>query len=391
MSHLGVASKRQYVAAWQWFTKSRPNVQHRSEVQEFIDTDTKCSKTKKKYLQVVCNKYVNLDGPPITLGGHTNRTHVAGASTKKLNMFVPRYVLHSPLFSQWKHILEQFIVCLGPLKTNSINIRYTVSVVWKCVALPLNGYSPDTSNAQKEKLIIDAILCHSSVTNQPFKPLLSHVNKFVECIGLSKLSSRVIAQTIGFAPAIRPLPRAHRGTFNSEEVRKLLQTGNIRDRCVLTLLAQTGLRRRAVSWIPLANVWCKQTGTRNQGSVVEKGGKLRTFPIGVALQSLINDYVRHHRVTSFWLFPSCKNPANHIVPSTIEQIVKRACAREHIHGPHVHTHAFRRYVVQRLIEAGNSIDHVSKWIGHRNPKTTYEYYWHIQLRDLMDQMTVPWL
>ena len=311
-----------------------------------------------------------------------------------MQMFVPRYVLRSPEFPPWQKAIEQLIINARPRTTNISNIRYTVSVAWKCVVLPLQSIKHTATEAEKKKIIIHAVLDHVRPRAGSLNRLLAEVNKFLGCLEISRLTKQCcLTANAGLVIDSDTGERKYRGTFNSEHIRKLTGVDNMRDRCVLTILAQTGLRRRAVSWLRIRDIWDFNEQTcYSEGSALEKGGKRRKFPMGEQLRDLLGAYIKSHCATpSTWLFPSRKKIGEPIAACTVESIVKRNCGNLGIRGSFVHTHSFRRYVVHCLVAAGNSIDNVSKWIGHSNPKTTYQYYWQIELDELMKQMTIPWI
>ena len=45
------------------------------------------------------------------------------------------------------------------------------------------------------------------------------------------------------------------------------------------------------------------------------------------------------------------------------------------------TRGFRKWVVTALMDNGNTIEYVSKWIGHKRVATTYAHYWAVSSKD----------
>ena len=71
--------------------------------------------------------------------------------------------------------------------------------------------------------------------------------------------------------------------------------------------------------------------------------------------------------------------------------INTICNNAGVIGSHVHPHAFRKTVVINLMKLGNSIDTVSKFIGHSSPNTTRNSYWVETNSDLTDNMIIPWI
>lgn len=101
------------------------------------------------------------------------------------------------------------------------------------------------------------------------------------------------------------------------------------------------------------------------------------------MASLLRDYVENHRKGgNKYLFPATisGNKLAREAPlstSGVSRIIKRLAADAGVHGNHVHPHAFRKHVVTALIEAGNRIEYVSRFVGHANIQTTL-HYWDLQ-------------
>lgn len=214
-------------------------------------------------------------------------------------------------------------------------------------------------------------------------------------------------QTSGEHPALamRECARDH---FDEKEVSVLLAMDGLstRDRLVLRLLAETGLRRRAVAWLTRDGVY-DATGraARETASALEKGLVVRSFACSIALRADVEAHIAATgAIESPWLFPSPQDPSECIGPATVNNILRRACRRARIHGRHVHCHAhdildhkvvvlpgMRKFVVCRLMRANNSIESVSKFLGHRAMNTTFQTYWDVTAQELVKEMNIPWL
>jgi hypothetical protein len=48
-------------------------------------------------------------------------------------------------------------------------------------------------------------------------------------------------------------------------------------------------------------------------------------------------------------------------------------------------------VIRKLVGLGNSVEQVSKWIGHRTLDVTFRYYFGISATQAAKTMNIPWL
>lgn len=171
-----------------------------------------------------------------------------------------------------------------------------------------------------------------------------------------------------------------RDHFTKTEVDALLHLPSLgsRDRLILCILAETGLRRRAVAWLTVDGVYDAVAGTaRPVATATEKGLVPRQFLLSAGTRALLEGYVQRahpHDVASPWLFPSPRQPSVPIRAATVNRILQRACRDLGIRGRHIHSHAMRKFVVVRLMQLSNRIEDVSKWLGHRSVHTTFGTY-----------------
>jgi integrase len=191
-----------------------------------------------------------------------------------------------------------------------------------------------------------------------------------------------------------------RDHFTKAEVDALLHLPSLgtRDRLILCILAETGLRRRAVAWLTVDGVYDAVAGTaRPVATATEKGLVSRQFLLSTSTRALLEGYVRRghpHEVASPWLFPSPRQPTVPIRAATVNRILQRACRDLGIRGRHIHSHAMRKFVVVRLMQLSNRIEDVSKWLGHRSVHTTFGTYypglihhWMGPVRGMSSRMT----
>lgn len=244
---------------------------------------------------------------------------------------------------------------------------------------------------------------------------------------------------------VAPCARS-RDHFTEAEMQALLALPQLtpRDRLMLRVMAETGLRRRAVSWLLVDAVYDRNRGAPlTVGSATEKGLAVRRFTLSAGTRAQLDDYVRNHHPgpATRWLFPSPHHGARApISAGVVSQVLARACRSAGIRGRHIHTHAIRKGtgrpvtvpsrtdhrtvrpgVVCRLMRANNRtgvpshahahththvcthkkkppnravcgrIENVAKWLGHKTVNLTYATYWDVDGLDVAGGMNIPWL
>lgn len=199
---------------------------------------------------------------------------------------------------------------------------------------------------------------------------------------------------------IRPSqPRGRiRGFFRDDEVAALTERCRQRgptDLALLLTFLHTGLRTAAVCRLRWADVGLDDVVTR-EGQVLEKNGEIRRFVIDPVLA----DALSRHRAAQAqaqgkqggeWVFPADGHGRRRTHHHNTRWL-KRLCAECGIAGDHVYVHALRRTVVTRLMDAGNDIEQVRAWIGHRSVQQT-QHYWERTPASCVAQgrMFVPWV
>lgn len=222
--------------------------------------------------------------------------------------------------------------------------------------------------------------------------LLKRLQKYILC-DLDKISKITILKQID-----SPKLENSRNFYYKEEI-DLLYEGclNFRDKMMICFLEEVGLRAGALSCLTLDDVFLFGS-VREQTTVIEKQAKKRTFLISQKLKNLITSYVQEtpEVLNGKYLFPQTlpygmlsKN--KHVKQATLLARLKTIAKRVNINGPHVHLHSFRHTIVDRLMAEGNTIETVSKFIGHKHISTTEQYYWNDDLNTIIKNMNVSWL
>jgi len=149
-----------------------------------------------------------------------------------------------------------------------------------------------------------------------------------------------------------------------------------RNRAIIYTLIETGMRRRAVTAINLADVDIE----KRKIPVEEKGGMRHAYQISREGLAAILDYVQKERGVDYekWnssaLFLSpCTNPHGNgrLTAIVINQIWDNVCKVADVEGktPHSARHAMGRYIIEKT---GN-VEAVQRQLGHKNAAYSLQY------------------
>lgn len=275
------------------------------------------------------------------------------------HFFVPRRILVLPQFENFSACLCAFIADCKPEPRLANNIRYQVALLWDYLLHRLGA-----DRDWRTVTYTEVVTCLEGGRQVSTRLLLSILNRFLRLISID----RRICAADDKEERRRVVPG--RG-FTPDEIRHLvcIAKPSAYHHLLVVLFAQTGLRCRAVAWLRADAVFDQVVGT-----AVEKGMRLRQFPIGPELRDCLERYRRTHGARcQEWLFPSRTNRCHHVSAATISRVIRRLCRMAGVAT--CGTRGFRKFVVRTLIDSGNAVEYVSKWLGHRRVSTTFEHYW----------------
>lgn len=399
----------QYRQTMRWFwakwVQPRGRLPHsRVEVQRFLMSDTACR--HHRVLQALVNRHWDLPGPPV-VAHHRRPLHGYNRCRTQrsdgIHLYLPRYI---PQDFPQMGTLRALVALCGAAPANAHNVCYRVGIAYRWLLgsgrTPIALTEAIIARAKRAKCAIAAkrviaettgVANHlAQVWGKPWRLCRVHITKlFQSTAGCDDLIQRNTHET---ETKKRCEAVCKRRAFCGAEVAQLLSTAkSLQDRCVIVVLAHTGLRRRAVAWMQLSAVW-DGVQVRAEGYALEKGSLTRSFTIDDLMAQCLTDYILHERrggPSSPWLFPSRYKPAQCIHPSTLALRLRQHCDRLGIVGQHARPHGMRRYTVAALLRAGNRIEDVSRWLGHRAMQTTYQNYWDSTVHDISREMKIPWL
>lgn len=160
---------------------------------------------------------------------------------------------------------------------------------------------------------------------------------------------------------------------------------------ILTIFREIGLRCGAVCNLKFSDMVDKFFTPRHEGQALEKGNKIRKFILGPNLKRKILSYISDYQNLEFnhkttFLFNIEKN--TRLPASSIGQRLKIIGKKAGLEV-NVHPHLFRHTLVGKLEIAGNSINVISKFMGHSNVDTTQKWYSIRPIEEIVNNMKNP--
>jgi len=143
----------------------------------------------------------------------------------------------------------------------------------------------------------------------------------------------------------------------------------VRDKAIVMLIYDSGLRRTEVSNIRLSDVDLKRGAIKVMG----KGAKERYVGIGDETRKAILKYLYMRKDTEPWLFVTQKGNASKMTPNGIYLEVKRLMKRAGITGVKLGTHTLRHSFATEAIRRGANLFHVQSLLGHSSLHMTRRY------------------
>ena len=197
--------------------------------------------------------------------------------------------------------------------------------------------------------------------------------------------------------AREPADPMTRRTFTEEEIDGMLTTSreDPKMHLLIVLLSEVGLRLSALANLKYCDLVDARDTPRHICNVLEKGRSRRSFVTSDQLKEAVAaSSVRLRAVstelghTKIYVFNELR-PLVPVAVNTIGNWVRKIAARADVTGVKVHPHAFRHTIVGRLMDAGNSLEVVSKYMGHKSVDTTSSHYWVATVQELHDNLNNP--
>ncbi len=156
----------------------------------------------------------------------------------------------------------------------------------------------------------------------------------------------------------------------------------LRDRALLLLFLYSGLRLSELQKLDRTTMTVKRellpdgsfvfTG---MGEVTGKGGKVRSFLVGMNAVQAVAAYLNSDRASDQKPALFLSSRRERLSTRAIQQIVDKWCARLNV--PHVHVHQLRHSFATRNVNAGMSAAVLQTLLGHASLMTSQRYF-HIK-------------
>lgn len=162
------------------------------------------------------------------------------------------------------------------------------------------------------------------------------------------------------------IPKTLQRELKPETVRAILAVaGTPRERCLVVLLATTGIRAGE-----LAAIQVEDLDLPNKQLLVRgKGQKERQVPLIPEAVTAVRKY-QGDRQSGHLLLTEAGYPSRHNLPGVIlGRLVKRAC----LQGRGITPHSFRHGFATHLVRAGVDVRTIAELLGHADVKTTMLY------------------
>ena len=167
-----------------------------------------------------------------------------------------------------------------------------------------------------------------------------------------------------------------------------------RDQLLFYLLFTTGLRASGLAKIKVDHVAAYDNGwtVHTFGKTVEKGNKIRTFPLNGKVKQLILLWLSSERknTNTPYLFPG-QYEGTHMAANYIWAVFNRIAIEADIPKVRAHPHAARHTVAFLMAEQGVDMDSLARFLGHASGKTTEKYYVKYAAHENVAKMQIPWL
>lgn len=177
------------------------------------------------------------------------------------------------------------------------------------------------------------------------------------------------------------VPRRVAKRIPPAELTKILATAPFRERTMILLMLQVGLRRGEIAGLALEDYdphgrWL---------TVIGKGDRERRCAVpeeaAVALEKWVDAMPGDVRTGPMW--PSSHNPGQGISPRTVSARITQV---SNDCGLHVHPHRYRHTMATEAVQAGATLPALAQQLGHSSAKVTADVYLSANDEEIAEQM-----
>ncbi len=316
--------------------------------------------------------------------------------TKFVDKFIAYVKINIKSENTYKGYIAYLRYCLFPLENNIISNTLIRDHLIKLI----QDIEDSSSDTVKTK---DLTKISQSLSN-PSRKAIFVCNCMIKAQITESIKDAQLIKELEICPKIKNITTIDRDYFTDEELNKIVDAyDNDRDKLIFTILLSVGLRIGGLLNLKVKSVYDINLNVLQEGQTIEKGNKVRKFPIFPAMRQALELYKASNfgSVLSdpeYALFPARNKGSGNFKGSkiscgqtTIRRIIKKVCDKAGVRGDHVHTHAFRKTVVVKLMSDGNTLDNVAKFIGHSSSAITAKHYWTPTQEDLLKNMNISWM
>lgn len=184
-----------------------------------------------------------------------------------------------------------------------------------------------------------------------------------------------------------------RRVYTDEEINRMIKISDKspQDVLMITILSEIGLRNAAVCNLKFSDIVDETGNPKHICRIKEKGNKIREFITSNNIKIRIISYLRSLEKYTPSNYVFSRTPCKRLGYSTLNVILKRIAIQAGVTDVNVQAHSFRHTLVGKLMDAGNRIEVVSKFMGHSSVDTTMTYYWLKNIKELSDEINNPFI
>lgn len=163
---------------------------------------------------------------------------------------------------------------------------------------------------------------------------------------------------------------------------------NDRDRAIITMLVNTGMRISELLNVTLNDYEYAKTH-EGEMNIIGKGNKLRTIYLNDSVIEVVDKYLltrKESEYNNLFISNGRKPMDRSCISRTLKTVAKRS---EHFTDDEInriHNHLLRHVYTTEAIEANIPLEVVSKTLGHSSTNTTFRVYMHMNKNRIKENM-----
>lgn len=243
------------------------------------------------------------------------------------------------------------------------------------------GLSPATIRAYRQRLAFFTAWCGDRPLTRPtLRAYLAHLQQQPSLTATSRASYfrdvsvfcswLVDERILDASPAYKLAPKVPKrmpASYRPEQVIRLLTVCDVRDRALLVMLLDTGLRASEICSLRRSDIdW-----SSGEFRVVGKGNKERTGWLHAYTLELLREYLdtRSDGHPAIWM--GRKGP---LTPNGIHQLIERRAESAGIRGDVRRlVHSFRATFAKNYLRAGGDLESLRRLLGHEDIAMSAHY------------------